>query len=518
MATHRLTHWIALSCLATLISGPALAAGTTLNVGMASADAGKLDPHLSATTPDKGLMHWMFNGLVRIAPGKASPEFIEPDLAESWTTSDDGLTWTFSLRQGVQCHHGYGELTAEDIVYSLERAADPDRSSFASDYAAIEKVEASGSHEVMITLRENVPSLLGLLVPYHGGNVVCKKAAEEMGEDFQKKPVGTGPFAFDEYQPQQFVRLKANKDYFRGAPKLEEIIYRYIPSDASRDLAFQSGEIDMIYGKQDQTWVDRISEIEGAKVVVMEPGEMSTFHLNLTQPPLDDIRVRQAIAHAIDRDAMVAFRGQSVARASVSPVPEPYLGFTDDVPVLPYDVEKAKALLAEAGHPDGVTIKAIHTTLPGMLTTIEAVQALLREANINLEIEPVEHATFHAQIREDLSQVIHYSAARFPIADVYLTQFYHSRSIVGTDSAVTNFSHCDVADAEIDAARTATDAEEQKRLWAEAQKKIVENVCGIPIYQNMQLWAWNDKLNLGVEVEGSLNLSPPVTELASFTE
>ena len=91
----------------------------------------------------------------------------------------------------------------------------------------------------------------------------------------------------------------------------------------------------MIYGKQDQTWVDRIGEIEGAKVVVMEPGEMSTFHLNLTQPPLDDIRVRQAIAHAIDRDAMVAFRGQSVARASVSPVPEPYLGFTDDVPALP---------------------------------------------------------------------------------------------------------------------------------------------------------------------------------------
>jgi peptide/nickel transport system substrate-binding protein len=233
---------------------------------------------------------------------------------------------------------------------------------------------------------------------------------------------------------------------------------------------------------------------------------------------LDDIRVRQAIAHAIDRDAMVAFRGESVARASVSPVPEPYLGFTDDVPALPYDVEKAKALLAEAGHPDGVTIKAIHTTLPGMLTTIEAVQALLKEASINLEIEPVEHATFHAQIREDLSQLVHYSAARFPIADVYLTQFYHSKSTVGTDTAVTNFSHCDVADSEIDAARISTDTEEQKRLWAEAQKKIVEHVCGIPIYQNMQLWAWNDKLDLGVEVEGALNLSPPVTELAGFTE
>src|SRR6056297_1079773 len=91
------------------------------------------------------------------------------------------------------------------------------------------------------------------------------------------------------------------------------------------------------------------------------------------------------------------------------------------------------------------TLTAIHTTLPGMLSTMEAVQALLREADITLEIETVEHATFHQQIRQDLSQVTHYSAARFPVADVYLTQFFHSDSIVGTETAVTNFSHCAVA-------------------------------------------------------------------------
>ena len=153
-----------------------------------------------------------------------------------------------------------------------------------------------------------------------------------------------------------------------------------------------------------------------------------------------------------------------------------------------------------------------------MLATIEAIQALLRNANINLEIEPVEHATFHAQIREDLSPVVHYSAARFPIADVYLTQFFHSRSIVGTPTAITNFSHCDVADAEIDAARVEADPEKQKELWAEAQRKIIEALCGIPIYENLQLWAWKDTLDLGYDVKGSLNLSPPVTEKAHFTE
>lgn len=395
---------------------------------------------------------------------------------------------------------------------------DPDVSSFAKDYAAVEKVEATGDHEVTITLSSPVPSLLGLLVPYHGGNIVCREAVEALGDEFRTKPVGTGPFMFAEYRPQQYVKLVANPEYFRGEPKIEEIYYRYIPSDASRDLAFQAGEIDLTYGKQDQTWVERISKVPGTKVVTMSPGEMSVIHLNMSMPPLDDPKVRQAIAHAIDRDAMVQFKGPDVTLAAISPVPEGHLGYTTDVPTYEYSVEKAKALLAEAGHPDGITINAIHTTLPGMLSTIEAVQALLREAGINLTIELVEHATFHERIRDDASQVVHYCAARFPIADVYLTQFYHSDSIVGTPTAVTNFSHCAVADDEIEAARIEQDRAKQDELWATAQRKIMGELCAVPIYQNLQLWAWKDTLDLGVDVEGSLNLSPPVTEQASFTE
>ncbi|MEM0906559.1 MAG: ABC transporter substrate-binding protein [Pseudomonadota bacterium] len=494
------------------------AAGTTLNVGMASADAGNLDPHVATTTPDKGLLHWMFNGLVRIKPGEASPGFIEPDIASSWTTSDDGLTWVFTLRDDVACHGDYGNLDAEDVVFSIERAANPDTSGFAKDFAALDSVEATGPYEVTITLSQSVPSLLGLLVPYHGGNIVCKDAVEALGEDFKATPIGTGPFMFDEYQPQQYVKLVANPEYFRGEPKIKEIFYRYIPSDASRDLAFQAGEIDMIYGRQDQTWVDRISEVPDTNVVVMKPGEMSVIHLNKSMAPLDDINVRKAVAHAIDRAAMTAFRGEAVTLPAVSPVPEGYLGFTDDVPTYEYSVDKAKELLAEAGHPDGVTLKAIHTTLPGMLSTMEVVQALLREAGIDMEIETVEHATFHSQIRQDASQVVHYSAARFPVADVYLTQFFHSDSTVATPTAVTNFSHCSVADDDIVAARSETDTAKQNALWADAQRKIMEDVCAIPIYQNLQLWAWKDNLDLGTDINGSLNLSPAITELAHFKE
>jgi peptide/nickel transport system substrate-binding protein len=512
----RISTLILASTAIMAVSG-AQAQQTTLTIGMGSADAGRLDPHVATTTPDKGVLHWMFNGLVRIQPGKASPEYIEPDIAESWTTSDDGLVWTFSLREDVACHGEWGMLDAEDVVFSLNRAANTDTSSFAGDYRAFESVEATGPYEVTITLANSVPSLLGLLVPYHGGNIVCKDAVEAMGDDFERSPVGTGPWKFAEYQPQQFVRLEAHEGYFRGEPEIKEIIYRYIPSDSSRDLALQAGEIDMIYGRQDQTWLERIAQLPDVEVVAMRPGEMSMLMLNMQSAPLDNVLVRRAVAHAIDRDAMVEFKGRDVTLPAISGVPEGYLGYTEDISQYPYDPARARELLAEAGFPDGVTLKAIHTTLPGMLATIEAVQAQLRQSGITLDIELVEHATFHAQIRQDLSQVTHYSAARFPVADTYLTQFFHSDAAPLKPTSVTNFSHCDVADEEIEAARVEPDSDRQLELWAEAQRKIADAVCAVPIFQNMQLWAWTDALDLGHEVEGSLNLSPAITEKSRFT-
>jgi len=300
---------IAVMGAAFLAAPVAFAQKKTLVVGMGSADAGKLDPHLTSTTPDKGLLNWMFNGLVRLKPGSINPEFIEPDLAESWTSNAAGTEWTFKIRRGVQCHHGYGEFTADDAVYSIKRASNKATSSFSNDFSAIDKVEAPDKYTVKITLKNPVAGFLGYVANVNGGNQVCKKAAEEMGENFAKKPIGTGPFMFAEYQPQQFVKLTANKQYFRGAPALEEIMYRYVPADSARDLAFQSGELDMIYGKQDQTWMDRTSKLPGVKVAAMEPGELSVLSLNITVKPLDDVRVRQAIAHAIDRKAIVVFKG-----------------------------------------------------------------------------------------------------------------------------------------------------------------------------------------------------------------
>jgi peptide/nickel transport system substrate-binding protein len=500
------------------VAPAALAVKTDLNVGMAAIDAGRLDPHLSATTPDKALFDWMFNGLVRMKQGTMNPETIEGDLAESWKSTPDGKVWTFNLRKGVQCHHGYGEFTSEDVVYSLARSADPKRSAFSSDFKDFDKVEAVDKYTVRITLKNQVPSLLGLLINYQGGNMVCKKAAEQMGENFAQKPVGTGPFMFSEYKPKESVTLVANPQYFRGKPKLDKIVYRYILSDASRDLAFTSGEIDLIYGKQDQTWVDRMKKEKDVIVDVFDPGELSALYLNVTKPPLDDIRVRQAIAYAISRDQVVQFKGKDTSRTAQSIVPIGYLGQSSDVPLVPYDVEKAKALLKEAGYPNGLTIKIIHTNLPGMLSMMEVVQAQLRKAGINLDMEVVEHATYHANIRKDMSPIVHYAAARFPVADVYLTQFYLGRSIVGTPTAVTNFSHCNDADAEIDAARVEPDPAKQKALWKTAQQKLMAKVCGIPIYEQPQIWARRATLDYGFPLKGSLSLGPVIDETTHFTQ
>jgi peptide/nickel transport system substrate-binding protein len=198
-------------------------------------------------------------------------------------------------------------------------------------------------------------------------------------------------------------------------------------------------------------------------------------------------------------------------------VPRGYLGHHDSAPLYQHDLNRTRALLAEAGHPNGITIKTIHTTLPGMMSVREGQQAQLRRANITLEITPVEHATFHQQIRQNLSQVVHFQSARFPVADVYLTQFFHSRSIVGTPTAVTNFSHCNVADAEIDQARGETDPQRAIALWRTAQEKIIREVCAFPIYEQLQLWAYRDTLDLGYELKASLNLAPPLLETTRFT-
>ncbi|MBU8545369.1 polyamine ABC transporter substrate-binding protein [Roseomonas sp. ROY-5-3] len=483
---------------------PAAAAqAQTLRVGLIAQDMGTTDPHRASATQDKAPLAWGYDGLVRFPPGSADPAKLEPDLAESFTRSADGLTYTFRLRPGVRFHDG-NPLEAEDVVFSLRRAADRARSAFAGDYSAVSTIEVVDPMTVRVTLRSAVAGALGLFANYHGGMIVSRRA------DAGGQQPGTGPFRM-ERAGGGMARMVAFDGHWRGRPNIRAVELRFITSDATRELAFTAGELDLFIGRREQRWVERIRSHPNTVVEVFSPGEFRTLLINNRSAPLDDGRVRRAVQHAIDAPGIARFVGLDVATPWVSPVPPGYLGATEDVPRFPHDLARARALLAEAGHPNGVTIRAVVSSNSAQLPIMEVVQAQLRRANIRLEMDVVEHATFHARIRQDLSQFTFYGAARYPVADSYLSQFYHSRSAPGQPTMSLNFAHCSAADAEIDAARAEPDEARQLALWATAQRKVMEAGCSLPLFDLKQVWVRRASLNLGYRLEGSLNLGPPIT-------
>lgn len=508
---------LALFCIFSLAFGAAAAAEENiLQVGADATDITTLDPVRASQTADVVLVGWIYNGLVRFRPGSADPKDLEPDLAQSWEMSADGKSWTFHLRKGVKFQGAWGELTADDVVYSLTRAADPKRSNFASDFAGVESIAAVDDYTVRIQLKYPDASFLGRVSNYHGGNIVSKKAVEALGDKFGVEPVGTGPFAIAEHLTQQYVKLVAHDGYFRGRPRLDGIMYRLVPSDSSRDLAFASGELQLIQGKREQRWTDAARRRPDAVVDIFHPGELRTIHINRAIPPLDDIRVRQAIAEAINVDDLVRYVGKDVGPRACSVVPPGYLGVDCSAGVYPYDPEKAKALLAESGHGDELTLKVVVSNISAQLPVMEIIQAQLGKVGIKLDMSVVDHTTYQSQVRKDVSALVFYGAARFPVADTYLSEFYHSSAIVGTPTGVTNFSHCTVADHEIEAARRAATAEEQMALWKAAQTKIHDDVCAVPLFELLQVWVHSKRLDYGYKLEGSLSLGPPITEATTL--
>jgi peptide/nickel transport system substrate-binding protein len=218
------------------------------------------------------------------------------------------------------------------------------------------------------------------------------------------------------------------------------------------------------------------------------------------------MKVRQALAYAINREELMEFLGKDVAEPLVSPIPTSYLGGTTDVPLYKYDPEKAKALLKEAGLEKGFTLKKVITEMSDYRRPMEQIQAQLKRVGVDLQMDVIAHSAYHQQIRKDVNPLVLYVCARFPTADSILTQFYHSDSIVGTPTAITNFSHFDKIDDFIEQARKETQVEKQKALWAEAQKKILQDLAAYPFCVTKFVFARKDYVDLGYEMKSTLTL------------
>ncbi len=499
-----------------LLAAQPAAAQQDLKVGAFGTDATRLDPHVSSTGADVYLFSFIYNALVRFRPGSMDPATLEPDLAERWEVTPDGLTWTFHLRKGVQFHGGYGELTAEDVVYSLERAADPKRSSSAASFSAMKSVEAVDPHTVRVTLKTPVPLLLGTLSNYRGGMIVSKKATVELGDNMHTRPIGTGPFQFVEYRPKQFVLLTAFPQHFRGKPQVEKVTYRYIDSDNSRELAFRNKEIDLFYGRREQDWVERMKKDPEIAIDIFEPAQSRLLHINRTKKPFDDPRVRRAVLHAIDRNEFLDLVGRDITRPLFAPVPIGFAGQHKELKKYTYDPAKAKALLAEAGFPNGFSVKTQISKISSLNVPMTLIQEQLRRVGINVELEVLDHSAWHAAIRRNESPLVIYGAAQFPIADDFLTPIFHSNARMGGPNPALNFSHCDVADKEIDTARAEVDEGKRNALYHAAQEKILDDGCAVPIFELMQVYGRRKTFDLGYTLQGDLNLGPPITPQARF--
>ncbi len=514
-------------------AGPAESAEPViLRLGQNAADLGSLDPHFATTTQDRSLVDMVFNGLLRYKPGDGAFEKMEPDLAEDFPTMEmvDGKqVWTFKLRKGVMCHpsdmtEAY-ELTAEDVVYSLEKSANPERSAYAGEYTGM-TFEAVDPYTVRITLEQPLSPVLFYpkVANYSGGFIVCKKAVEAMGDEmFKTHPVGTGPFMFEAYNPQEKTVLRANPDYFRGRPKLDGVEMRYMPDISSREAGLLAGELDVINGLPDIAWVERMQGESGIQVDVFGPGEVATVHFNMTKPPLDIPEVRKALAYAMDRDEFLALFGEPVAENVYSPVPAKFLagGLTREEvePLgLTYDVdrEKARQMLADAGFPDGFDLEVVSSEMTGYRRIYESMQAQLAEVGVRMKVNIVDHSTMHSLIRQDVNPIVVYIAWR-PNADVYLTRFFHSDSIVVTGAKPdTNFSHYDKIDDLIEQARAETDPERQIQLWKEAQIKILEDMAAYPLHYQQQVYARRANVDFGHDLVSVFALYPGIDETTSI--
>ncbi|MFC5583609.1 ABC transporter substrate-binding protein [Nitratireductor kimnyeongensis] len=452
----------------------ALAARTDLVIGVVL-EPPHLDPTASAAAAiDEILYSNLFQGLTRIGRNGE----VLPALAESWEVSDDGKIYTFKLRSGVTFHDGT-TFDAEDVKFTLDRARAEDSTNAQKQlFAAIDTVEVIDPSTIQVTLSSPQGSFL-----YNLGWGDAVVVAPESAETNKEKPIGTGPFKFDKWAKGSSVTLVKNPDYWGEPVALEKAEFRVVPDAAAAIPALLSGDVQafpqmpagdaLIQIESDPRFVVAIGVTEGETILSTNNG----------REPFSNIKVRQAIAHALNREELIAGNGSGYGTpigSHFSPANEAYVDLTG---TYPYDPAKAKALLAEAGYPDG--FKATLKLPPPAYARDggQVVASQLRQVGIDLEIIPVEWAQWLEQV--------------FKNKDYDLTIVSHTEpndiNIYARDDYYFNYKN--PAFKEVMNALDATaDPEKRIELYQTAQKIIAEDAVNGYMFQLPKIGVWDAKL------------------------
>ncbi len=467
--------------------------GGTL-VYAAGADPDSLDPANTDSNPGEAIGRMMNNFLVKF-DAKLQ---IRPDLAMSWTESKDGLTWTFTLRKGVKFHDGT-PFNAEAVKYNFDRFSGPEKPLKASLHTPIvQSVEVVDDYTVKFTLK--VPFAFFLNNLAHSASAIVSPAAhKKWGKDLTLHPVGTGPLKFVEWVRSDRIVLERNDDYFEGRPRLDKVIVRTVREDSARVLGLEAGDYDLIVRIPPED-VGRLMRGGRVRIEAGQSNRALRIGINASKKPLDDVRVRQALNYAVEKESIVKNIYQGLAVVIPTMVGPLNTGYAP-VKGYPFDPARAKKLLADAGYPNG--FKTTLWTPKGRylkdFELAQAVQQQLGAVGVEASLETFEWAAYLSLLRkpkEEAKQDLYLigwspstGEARWGIYPI--TACSQWRPTGSNDSFYCNKQ----VDELIDKAVVATSLKERDDYLRKAQELLVQDPSAIYLLATKETVGMSPKLH-----------------------
>jgi len=455
---------------------PVLAQGTrTLRVRFGS-DISQLDPARIFQIENQSIATHVYSGLVQY---DQRDNAIVPDLATGHEVSADGTAWTFRLRPNVTWHRNFGPFTSDDVKFSFERVLNPATGSpHRGQLAGLREIQTPDPLTVRFVLEEANSGFLHKLCAFNQGWIVSRRAVTEMGERISTNPIGTGPFVFDRWTTGSEVRLTANPAYFGGTPALSDVIFRIVRDETAAAIALENRELDLFFALQSPDVIERLRRAQGITVLDRPANNTVNLVLNTTVGPLRDVRVRRAIAHAMNRRALIDgfFRGTKFEATSV--LTATFQEFTEEgVPRYPFDAGRARALLREAG----VSNFRFEITTVGLNPFDRFPVALaddLQQVGIQATVRVLERAAYLQARSSGNVQSCITAVVGPPDPDNPLVSLYHTRSF----PPGLNTSRYDRADALLAEAARAPDLAGRRVVYARLLRQTMEDIPVIPLY------------------------------------